>query len=144
VERNLSSLERIVREAAACGAKFIATPEASTFLGPHAEKIKLAEDLDGEIATRLAKLAREESITLLIGSLAERCGEDPSKSYNTSVLFGPDGKVVATYRKMHLFDVDLSKSGGMKVKESDTTGRGEELVVADTVIGKVCLLPRDT
>lgn len=78
-------------------------------------------------------------MTLLIGSLAEKCDEDPSKCYNTSVLFGPDGVIQASYRKMHLFDVDLSASGGVKFAESDTTGRGEAFVVADTSIGKVGL-----
>jgi predicted amidohydrolase len=137
IERNLSTTERLVREAAGCGATFIATPEATTYLGPHDKKIQLAESLDGPTNRRLGRLAQELNVTLLVGSVAERC--DDSKAYNTSVMFGPDGKIMASYRKMHLFDVDLSDSGGVCFKESDTTARGDQLVVVDTTVGRVGL-----
>ena len=137
IERNLSTTEVLVRKAARAGAKFIATPEATTYLGPHDRKIKLAEPVDGPTHQRLANLAAECEVTLLVGSVAERC--DDTKAYNTSLLFGPDGQRIASYRKMHLFDVDLSESGGVCFKESDTTGRGAELVVANTDVGKVGL-----
>ena len=81
IERNLSTTERLVREAAGCGATFIATPEATTYLGPHDRKIKLAEPLDGPTHLRLGRLAKELGITLLVGSVAERC--DDTKAYNT-------------------------------------------------------------
>ena len=135
IERNLSTTEALVRKAAKAGAQFIATPEATTYLGPHDRKIKLAEPVDGPTHQRLANLAAECKVTLLVGSVAERCDDD--KAYNTSLLFGPDGGLIASYRKMHLFDVDLSASGGVCFKESNTTGRGAELVVAHTDIGKV-------
>ena len=137
IERNLSTTERLVREAARCGATFIATPEATTYLGPHDIKIQLAESLDGPTNRRLGCLAQELGITLLVGSVAERC--DDSKAYNTSLMFGPDGKIMASYRKMHLFDVDLSASGGVCFRESDTTARGDQLVVVDTSVGRVGL-----
>jgi predicted amidohydrolase len=137
IERNLSTTERLVRDAAHAGAKFIATPEATTYLGPHDKKIQLAEEVDGPTHRRLANLAAECGVTLLVGSVAERC--DDSRAYNTSLLFGPDGSLMASYRKMHLFDVDLSASGGVCFKESNTTGRGEDLVVADTEVGRVGL-----
>lgn len=137
IERNLSTTESLVRKAAASGAVFIATPEATTYLGPHDRKIQLAESVDGPTHQRLAQLAAELEITLLVGSVAERC--DDKKAYNTSLLFGPDGRLIASYRKTHLFDVDLSASGGVCFRESDTTGRGDSLVVADTAVGKVGL-----
>lgn len=137
IDRNLNTTERLVREAAKCGATFIATPEATTYLGPHDKKIALAEPIDGPTNQRLANLAKELRVTLLIGSVAER--KDDAKAYNTSVLYGPDGTLLAHYRKMHLFDVDLSETGGVCFKESDTTGRGTDIVVADTTVGKVGL-----
>jgi len=137
IDRNLNTTERLVREAAKCGATFIATPEATTYLGPHDKKIELAEPIDGPTNQRLANLAKELGVTLLIGSVAER--KDDAKAYNTSVLYGPDGALLAHYRKMHLFDVDLSATGGVCFKESDTTGRGTNIVVADTAVGKVGL-----
>jgi predicted amidohydrolase len=135
IERNLRTTEALVREAASCGATFVATPEATTYLGPHDQKISLAEPINGPTNGRLAELARTLGITLLVGSVAEKL--DENRAYNTSVLFGPDGTLLATYRKMHLFDVDLAAAGGVTFKESDTTGRGESLVVADTPVGKL-------
>jgi len=137
IERNLSTTERLVRKAAHAGAKFIATPEATTYLGPHDRKIKLAEPVNGPTHQRLSHLAAECGVTLLVGSVAERC--DDNKAYNTSLLFGPDGQLLASYRKMHLFDVDLSATGGVCFKGSDTTGRGADLVVADTEVGRIGL-----
>ena len=101
IERNLSTTEALVRKAARAGAQFIATPEATTYLGPHDRKIQLAEPVDGPTHRRLANLATECGVTLLVGSVAERC--DETKAYNTSLLFGPDGNLIASYRKMHLF-----------------------------------------
>ena len=137
IEKNLSTTERLVRSAAAAGAEFVATPEATTYLGPHDRKIQLAEPVDGPTHQRLARLAADCGITLLVGSVAERC--DDTKAYNTSLLFGPNGALLAQYRKMHLFDVDLSATGGVSFKESSTTARGRELVVADTSVGCVGL-----
>ena len=71
IEKNLSTTERLVRAAAKAGAEFVATPEATTYLGPHDRKIKLAEPLDGPTHQRLAHLAAELGITLLVGSVAE-------------------------------------------------------------------------
>ena len=55
IERNLSTTEALVRKAANAGAKFIATPEATTYLGPHDRKIKLAEAVDGQRARGLER-----------------------------------------------------------------------------------------
>jgi predicted amidohydrolase len=137
VARNLATTERWIREAAAQGAVLIATPEATTYLGPHKRKVALAEPLDGPTNQRLAALAAELSITLLIGSVAERCDEE--RAYNTSLLFGPDGALVAHYRKMHLFDVDLAASGGVTFRESERTAYGTELVVAESPVGALGL-----
>jgi predicted amidohydrolase len=52
------------------------------------------------------------------------------KAYNTSQLFGPNGKVLASYRKIHLFDVDLTD--GVSTRESDTREFGDTVVVANT------------
>ena len=71
VERNLSTTERLVREAAARGATLIATPEATTYLGRHDRKALLAEPVDGPTHQRLSRLAAELEITLVVGSVAE-------------------------------------------------------------------------
>ena len=143
IERNLAVTERLVRAAAAAGARLVATPEATTYLGPHHRKVHLAEPPLGPTHLRLAALARELEIDLLVGSVAERGPDDgpdgPTRSYNTSLLFGPDGSLRATYRKLHLFDVDLEAAGGVRFLESDRTIAGDDVVVADTQLGTLGL-----
>ena len=140
VEANLQAAETLIRRAAAHGANLIATPENTAFLGPQFHKIEQAEAIDGPIAQKLGALAEELSIHLLVGSLAERrmteSGSiDQTKCHNTSLLFGPDGKTIATYRKMHLFDVEVP--GGLSIRESDTIAPGDAVVVAETSLGKI-------
>jgi deaminated glutathione amidase len=142
VERNWQSLERLCRKAAAAGARLIASPEATDYLGPHDRKIALAEPIDGPRARRYGALAAELGVELLIGSVAERGPEEgggPRRAWNTSLLFGPDGQLRASYRKIHLFDVDLVRQGGVRFLESATTLPGEQPVVAETEIGRLGL-----
>jgi nitrilase len=99
--------------------------------------VELAEALDGPTHRGLARLAEELGIHLLIGSVAERAEGDGQRCHNTSLLFGPAGELIASYRKMHLFDVDIP--GGVSFAESRTCARGSELVVAPTALGKIGL-----
>lgn len=131
-EENLAKAEALIRRAAAYGARLVATPENTNFLGPHEQKVQLAEPVGGPTTTRLGALARELGITLLLGSFNER-SPDPRRCFNTSVLFAPDGSVAATYRKLHLFDVDVSDD--VRFVESDTVTPGADVVVAETELG---------
>ena len=135
VARNLSRTEELVRRAAAAGATLVATPEATTYLGPHDRKVKLAEPVDGPTHRRLGELARELGIHLLIGSGAERAEHETQRCHNTSLLFGPDGHLIESYRKIHLFDVDVA--GGVRFQESATCAPGDRVVVADTALGRI-------
>ena len=131
-ERNWSAARELVERAAAAGALFVATPENTNFLGPHSEKVRRAESLDGPTCERFAGLARNLGIHLLLGSFNERSA-DPGRCHNTSVLFGPDGGRLAVYRKIHLFDVDLAPEA--RFAESETVAPGDEPVVAATDLG---------
>lgn len=133
--RNWEACSRLVREAAAAGAELIVTPENTTFLGPHAQKVALAEPLDGPSHRRFADLARELKITLLVGSVAEIAEGETNRCHNTSLLFGPDGSRLAWYRKVHLFDVDVED--GVRFKESDTIAPGDQTVVSDSPCGRI-------
>ncbi len=140
IEKNLATVERLVRRAASYGAKLVATPENTSYLGPQFHKVELAEPIDGPIATRLAKLADELSSHLLVGSIAERRVNadgtpDMQRCFNTSLLFGPNGDRLAVYRKIHLFDVDVP--GGVTIRESDSIAAGDEVVVAETALGNI-------
>ena len=118
------------------GATFVATPEACNYLGPHPEKVALAEPIDGLTIQRLGALAAELGIHLLVGSFNER-SDEPHRCYNTSVLLDRQGRVVAHYRKMHLFDVD--HSAAVRFAESATCKPGNEPVVAQADFGRVGL-----
>ena len=137
VEANWQSASALIRQAAARGAALVATPENTNYLGPHEEKVRLAEPLDGPTCRRFGALAAELGIHLLLGSFNERAdvGQDESgaaarRCYNTSVLFGPDspdGAVLAAYRKIHLFDVAVPPD--VFFQESATVVPGSEPVV---------------
>jgi len=75
----------------------------------------------------MAELARSRALTLHLGSLLE-VSPIEGKFYNTSVVIGPDGEIVATYRKVHLFDVNVP--GAIVHRESDVNRARREIVVA--------------
>ncbi len=133
---NWLQAEDLVGRAAAAGARLVATPENTNFLGPPAEKARTAEPLEGPTCGRFSELARRLGIFLLLGSFNER-SEAPGKCRNTSVLFGPDGERLAVYRKLHLFDVDVNES--VSVRESDAVEPGDRVVVVETSVGRLGL-----
>ena len=135
-EANWESARELVERAAAHGARLVATPENTNYLGPHEEKVRRAEPLGGPTCARFAELARRLGIHLLLGSFNEASG-DAARCYNTSVLFGPDGAVLAVYRKIHLFDVDVSDD--LRFFESATVLPGAETVVVDTPLARLGL-----
>jgi predicted amidohydrolase len=142
VERNVAEAERLIRRAVGYGAALVATPECTVYLGPWEEKARIAQPLDGPIARHLAGLARSLGIHLLIGSFPERAllpdgSPDPVRSYNTSLLYGPEGSLLCAYRKLHLFDVDVP--GGVSLQESRTTVAGDAVVACDTPLGTMGL-----
>src|SRR5471032_1450374 len=137
VAENIRETVSLVREAAARGATFIATPENTTLMAPDAGA-KLASSFDEAHDPALpvfSALAKELKVWLLIGSLAIKVSD--TKTANRSVLFAPDGSIKARYSKIHLFDVALSS--GESYRESNTVAGGNEAVVADTELGAIGL-----
>ena len=133
-EANFNQARVLIERAARAGAALVVTPENTNYLGPHAEKVRLAEPLDGPTVQRFSALARDHGLHVLMGSFNE-ASDDPDRCYNTSVLLGPDGAVIASYRKVHLFDVDLNAE--VCFKESDTVVAGTALTVAETSLGTI-------
>ena len=129
---NMDTAVALIEQAAAAGAVLIATPENTNYLGPHDEKVRRAEPLEGDICGRFSELARRLGVYLLLGSYNEKSDEE-HRCYNTSVLFRDDGEIISVYRKMHLFDVDHSDE--VRFKESDTTKPGDEPAAATTDLG---------
>lgn len=132
-QANWESARGLIERAAGYGARFVATPENTNYLGPHEEKVRRAEPLGGPTCARFADLARGLGIHLLLGSYNEK-SDEAGRCYNTSVLFSPEGEILATYRKMHLFDVDVP--GGVRFAESATCKPGDAVTVAETPLGR--------
>jgi predicted amidohydrolase len=128
VERNLAAAESLVAEAAGRGARLVGLPENFAFLRSEGEPIAEAQSLDGPWVLRMGALARRHAVTLLLGSLPEKIPGD-RRVYNTSVLLSADGALLASYRKIHLFDIDLP--GLEHLKESRSVAPGDAVVVAD-------------
>jgi len=88
--------------------------------------LKESEPIDGETAQRMSAKAKEHGFYLHMGSFVETYN---NKLFNTSVLFDPHGKLVALYRKIHLF--------GYESKENQILSRGNQVVVVETALGKI-------
>jgi len=123
---------RLVDRAAAAGARLIALPENFAFLRPEGEPVSFREPLDGPLVGAWRAEARRLRRHILLGSIPERVPRS-RRIHNTSVLLGPDGEIIATYRKMHLFDIDLP--GKVSLRESRTVKAGSGPVVVATKLG---------
>jgi predicted amidohydrolase len=130
-ERNRATADRLVREAAAAGAELVLLPEKWSVLGAPEDVVAGAEPLDGPALGWAAAIAAELGIDLVAGSIAERVPGAPRGS-NTSVHFSPSGEAVATYRKVHMFDVEV---GGQTYRESANEAPGSELALTSTAGG---------
>jgi predicted amidohydrolase len=131
---NLATATRLVHEAAAAGAELIALPEMFACLGPWEAMVREAEPIPGPSSRLLSDLAARLRITLVAGSFCEQ-GAPSGKAYNTSLVFGPNGKLLARYRKIHLFDIDLP--GRVMLQESRWLAPGNEVVVTPTAHGRL-------
>ena len=135
---NLERTLAYVAEAAGRGADVVALPETFHCRGSNEVKRATAEPIPGPLSRSLAEAAREHRITLLAGSFNELHGdEDDPRTFNTSLLFGPDGALLARYRNVHLFDAVID--GRLQPRESSRNRPGDEVVAADTAFGRVGL-----
>ncbi len=133
---NLKEATYWIRCAAAQGARVVSLPEVFNWRGSKALERESAEAIPGPTSMAMGQLARELGIYLIAGSILEAIPGN-AKAYNTSLLFDPAGELLASYRKIHLFDVDLAN--GVSLRESNTRAYGGEVVVAPTELGKMAL-----
>jgi predicted amidohydrolase len=124
VEAAMSGIERAARD----GARLVSLPEVWTYLGPSEGNAVAAETIPGPLTDQLAAKARDLGIYLHAGSIYERVeGED--RLSNTTVVFDSQGEISGTYRKIHMFDVDLEED--TSYRESDTVMPGDEIVTVE-------------
>jgi predicted amidohydrolase len=133
---NRDAAVALVREAAAQGADFVQTPEMTSLV--ERERAALfdkvgPQDRDPVLAA-LRDVARERGVAIQIGSIAVKQGD---KIANRAFLIDADGAIVASYDKVHLFDVDLPN--GESWRESATYTGGDRAVLAETPWGHLGL-----
>jgi len=125
----LAYIEPLIAKAART-ARLICLPEAASFLA--ASRAQLAEraewEDDSASQKKLAALARQHHVWLLAGSLFLRRRQD-HKLVNRGVLFAPDGQIIASYDKIHMFDANVGD--GQHYCESDSFAAGTTPVIAD-------------
>jgi predicted amidohydrolase len=128
---NLAAAEALIARAAEGGARLVALPELWTYLGPEAGHRANAEPIPGPTTERLSALARRFGIVLHGGSMLEAADDAGGRPYNTAVLFDARGRLVARYRKIHLFDAAPLDTAA-PYRESASTAAGDAVVTAET------------
>ncbi|WDR04705.1 carbon-nitrogen hydrolase family protein [Devosia rhodophyticola] len=123
---NIDALTGLVTHASEAGARYVLTPEVSLVFAKDSTGLaREAKPFEGnEGIASLSRLAAKLGIHLHLGSLAVAL--EDGKFANRSVLFGPDGQILAHYDKIHLFDAMLT---GLKAyRESDSYRAGDAAV----------------
>ncbi|KXF79390.1 nitrilase [Paramesorhizobium deserti] len=136
-QANIAVLERLVGEAAAKGAVYVQTPEMTGAVQRSREGLAaVLRDEENDLVVRAAsRLAAQHGIHLHIGSTA--IAVEGGKIANRAFLLGPDGKKIASYDKIHMFDVDLDN--GESWRESAVYAAGNDTVIADLPFGRMGL-----
>jgi predicted amidohydrolase len=124
---NLAVARSLLDRAASAGADFAVLPEYVDYLG-RGDGAPKPETVNGEFAEFFAAAARDLGMWVHAGSFHE-VGPDEGRTYNTSLIFDPRGELAATYRKIHLYDVEIA--GRVSYQESRTVAPGAETVVTD-------------
>jgi predicted amidohydrolase len=129
VAANVAQTCRLVRAAHAAGARFVVTPEMTSFMDarPGALQAKSQPEESHEALNSFRDLAQELSIWLLVGSMSTTVSH--GKYANRSFLIAPSGELAGRYDKIHMFDVDIGD--GQLYRESDIYAAGTRAVMAD-------------
>jgi deaminated glutathione amidase len=125
VGENLQAVEKLLAKARGQGAELVVLPENFAFMGEtETDKCAIAEDpAKGPIGTAICGLASKFGLSIVAGGMPER-STDPKRPYNTSLFISSNGRILAKYRKIHLFDVALAD--GTTLSESAATLAGDE------------------
>ena len=139
VADNLAAAAALLREAKESGAEIACLPENFCFIGlKDSDKLRVAErDGDGPVQSFLSATARALKMWILGGTVVLH-GDTDSRVANTSLLIDADGKRVARYDKIHLFDVTIPGRNEQYLESKHVTPGGTT-VVADTPVGRLGL-----
>lgn len=134
---NLRDTRALLREASGSGAQIVLTPEVTNILSPdraHQREVLQTQEQDQTLAA-LRKDAAELGLWLLIGSLALKTDDPDGRFANRSFLISPEGRIVAHYDKIHMFDVEVED--GKSIRESSAYRPGRKAVLAKTPLGTI-------
>ncbi|EMR71034.1 hypothetical protein MGN70_008121 [Eutypa lata] len=135
---NLAHAREKVVEAAQGGAKIVVLPECFNspygcdYFPSYAETLLPGPPSKEQSPSYHALSAMAaETKTFLVGGSIPEADPDPAseKYYNTSLVFGPDGALLASHRKVHLFDIDIP--GKIRFIESDVLSPGNKITLVD-------------
>ena len=137
LRHDIGILSGFIREAAARGASFVATPEYCAGLDTRDGKLfpVAHEETRHPALPALRALSAQLKIWLLVGSIGVKAPD--GRIFNRSYMISPAGEIAAHYDKIHLFDIDLG--GGHSYHESATIAPGHAGVIAPCVDGTVGL-----
>ncbi|RZC85533.1 hypothetical protein C5167_041717 [Papaver somniferum] len=131
---NIDRARTMIKDAAKIGAKLIVLPEMWNCSYANENFPIYAEDFDNRELSpsfmMLSEVACSEGVTVVGGSITERCGD---QLYNTCCVFGSTGDLIAKHRKIHLFDL----TGDVCFKESETFAAGNRPTIVDTDVGRI-------
>lgn len=133
-EKNLEKAVSAIRKATAQGAKLICFPELMNGEGKEKTVLQMAEGLEEKTISILKAEAKNCNVYIHSGSMYEKI-EGEQRVYNTSVLLSPEGKLLTSYRKLHMFDMTLSD--GVICAESKIVKPGDKIVTIQTILGKI-------
>lgn len=133
-DENLERARVLVADAVHRGALIVALPENFSYLDREGEKLAVVEDLDDGPSVRfLREIAATFGVAVVGGSVPLRA-ETPEKVTNTCLVFDPDGRLVARYDKLHLFDISLDTAHTFLESRYVEPGRN---VVTTSLFGRV-------
>lgn len=126
MDQNMTQIRHLVEKAAGEEAHFVTLPENFAFYGNDWEQLHQAMSISERVECDLTKWAKEFGIYILGGGYPVPAGRE--KVYNCSILINPEGEIIESYNKIHLFDVTLSESESYKESEIMKAGESSAIV----------------
>ncbi len=137
LDKNLAMAEELIDLAVRRGAELVCLPENFSFLGKEEDKLTLGNDIDLKTEKFLKTMAQKYQITLLGGGFPVPTKDH--KVYNTALLVDSDGRELARYKKVHLFDVDVPDGNTYRESNIVKAGKAYPPVYASEKFGKLGL-----
>ena len=139
VEKNFEVVADLCSQAKDRGCSMLFLPECFAFIGVKGtDALAVMEPLNGPLLGRYRELAAKNGLGRSLGGFAEQ-GPDCDRRFNAHIIVNDAGEIRASYRKIHLFDVDMGDVNGPVLMESRSAAAGETLVTCDSPAGKLGL-----